>query len=149
MAVIVDVQGTGVPEQDLMNAIQAAAAAAGKLVEAQKALAKQTGRSKADLPMNAVSEPAAYLRLSALSQQRIHDILMDQNASGCVERGHKLEAAKQDVLETLRSAGAVRSEASSALALPDDLQSLPSMETMTTLRLCLPPPSLIASNPLS
>ena len=114
-------QGAGVTEADLMAAIHAAADAADKLVAAQKALAAEAGNGKAALPIFALPDSAALTRISTLSQQQIHQILADEGDSGCLERGHRLEAAKKGALDALRSAGAVRSEASGALASPSSL----------------------------
>ena len=110
------VQGAALSEQDLMSTIQAAAAEADELIKAQHALVGKAGRHTADLPMLAQPDPAALQRIALLSQQCVQDILADEGRAGCQQRGQQLEAAKASTLTALRAAGAVRSEASSALA---------------------------------
>lgn len=110
-------QGTSTSQGDLMEAVRAAAAAAGQLAETQQDLADQVGRSKADVPMPGLPDSAAFTRISTLGQQKVADILSNPGLDGA-KRGQRLEAAKMGVLDALRSAGAVRSEASSALTLP-------------------------------
>lgn len=95
-----------------MDAIHAAAQAAGQAIEAQKALVSQTGNSKVPMPMRGLPDPAALTRIAAVSQPQIEGALGDDTL-GCSQRSRLLEAAKAEAMETLRSVGAVRSEASS------------------------------------
>lgn len=111
------VQGTGVSEATLMDAIHAAAQAAGQAIEAQKALVSQTGNSKVPMPMRGLPDPAALTRIAAVSQPQIEGALGD-DALGCSQRSRLLEAAKAEAMESLRSVGAVRSEASSVPPTP-------------------------------
>ena len=110
-------QGTSVPEDDLKASIEAAATAAHQAVRAQEDLLSQAGDSKVQMPMQGLPDPAALTRIAALRLQRIEEILRD-DALGCSQRGHAMEAAKTETLEMLRSVGAVRSEASSVFPSP-------------------------------
>ena len=114
---LIYVQGTGVSVAHLMEAIHAAAQAAGQAIEAQKALVSQTGNSKVPMPMRGLPDPAALTRIAAVSQHQIEGALGDDTL-GCSQRSRLLEAAKAEAMETLRSAGAVRSEASSVSPTP-------------------------------
>ncbi|KAK9840397.1 hypothetical protein WJX74_009220 [Apatococcus lobatus] len=108
-AYVLQLEGTGISEDALMAAIQAAAKVAGQAVEAQKVLVRQAETSKVSIPMRALPDPAALTRIASISLSRIEDILRD-DALDCLQRGNLLDAAKAEAMEAMRSAGAVRSE---------------------------------------
>ncbi|KAK9840399.1 hypothetical protein WJX74_009220 [Apatococcus lobatus] len=106
-AYVLQLEGTGISEDALMAAIQAAAKVAGQAVEAQKVLVRQAETSKVSIPMRALPDPAALTRIASISLSRIEDILRD-DALDCLQRGNLLDAAKAEAMEAMRSAGAVR-----------------------------------------
>ncbi|PSC68371.1 polyribonucleotide nucleotidyltransferase [Micractinium conductrix] len=105
---MLEAEGAQIPEAEFMRALRAGVEAAQALVEPQRLLAEQTGRSTRTVQLSG-ADPAAARRVTEMVAPAVEAILRNAELSKSA-RIQALQEAKEAVLQKLRASGGFRAD---------------------------------------